>query len=78
MTCSRRAVVGSFTRIGYRARRRLYAWPPLEALPLAGKTFVVTGWHRRASAAPPPEPMAAGGARVCIVGRDARPHGAGA
>ena len=32
------SVVGSFTRIGYAARRRLFDWEPLESLPLAGKT----------------------------------------
>jgi NAD(P)-dependent dehydrogenase (short-subunit alcohol dehydrogenase family) len=63
------SVVGSFTRIGYGARRRLFSWTPLAALPLAGKTFVVTGGTSgigRAAAGA----MAAGGARVCIVGRD--------
>jgi NAD(P)-dependent dehydrogenase (short-subunit alcohol dehydrogenase family) len=63
------SVVGSFTRIGYGARRRLFAWAPPDALPLAGKTFVVTGATSgigRAAAGM----MAAGGARVCVVGRD--------
>jgi NAD(P)-dependent dehydrogenase (short-subunit alcohol dehydrogenase family) len=63
------SVVGSFTRIGYRTRRRLFHWVPLAALSLAGKTFVVTGGTSgigRAAATA----MAAGGARVVIVGRD--------
>ena len=37
------SVVGSFTRLGYDARRRLYSWTPLEQLQLDGKTAIVTG-----------------------------------
>ena len=37
------SVVGSFTRLGYDARRRLYDWTPLEELRLDGKTTIVTG-----------------------------------
>ncbi len=63
------SVVGSFTRIGYHARRRFFDWPPLQALGLDGKVAIVTGATSglgRAAA----EAIAALGAHVCIVGRD--------
>lgn len=64
------SVVGSFTRLGYDARRRLYDWTPLEELRLDGKTAIVTGatsgLGREAA-----ELLAGQGAHVCIVGRDA-------
>jgi NAD(P)-dependent dehydrogenase (short-subunit alcohol dehydrogenase family) len=63
------SVIGSFTRIGYQARRRLFDWTPLESLGLQDKTAVVTGATSgigRAAA----EAMARLGARVCVVGRD--------
>ncbi len=64
------SVVGSFTRIGYDARRRLYGWPPLEQIRLDGKTAIVTGGTsglgRETSGL-----LAAQGAHVCVVGRDA-------
>jgi NAD(P)-dependent dehydrogenase (short-subunit alcohol dehydrogenase family) len=63
-------VVGSFTRIGFHVRRRLFRWAPLPSLRLDGKVVVVTGatsglgrWAAEA--------MAGQGARLCIVGRDA-------
>ena len=37
------SVVGSVTRIGYHAQRRLYGWAPLTSLPLEGNVAVVTG-----------------------------------
>ena len=64
------SVVGSFTRIGYLTRRRLYDWAPLQSLRLDGKVAVVTGATSglgRAAA----ESIAALGGQVCIVGRDA-------
>jgi len=64
------SVVGSFTRIGYDVRRRLFDWTPLEQLRVDGKVVVVTGATSglgRVSA----ELLAGQGATVCVVGRDA-------
>ncbi len=63
------SVVGSFTRLGYAARRRLYGWEPLDALRLDGKTAIVTGatsgLGREAAGL-----LARQGAQVCVVGRN--------
>lgn len=64
-----RSVVGSFTRIGYLARRRLFDWTPLQAFRLEGKVVLVTGATSglgRVAA----ELLAREGAQVCLVGRD--------
>ena len=64
------SVVGSFTRLGYEARRRLYDWTPLADLRLDGKMAIVTGatsgLGRQAA-----DLLARQGAHVCVVGRNA-------
>jgi dehydrogenase/reductase SDR family member 12 len=68
------SIIGSFTRIGYHARRRLFRWRTLESLRLDGKVALVTGATSgigRAAA----ELTARQGAHVCIVGRNAERTG---
>ena len=63
-------VVPSFTRAGFRLRRRLHAWPDAESYPMTGRTVVLTGptsgLGRAAAGA-----FARMGARLVLVGRDA-------
>ncbi len=62
-------VVGSFSRVGFAVRRRLFAWtrPPIGALD--GRTVLVTGPTSGLGRAATDE-LAALGARVILVGRD--------
>jgi dehydrogenase/reductase SDR family member 12 len=63
------SVIGSFSRIGYHARRRLDGWPELDSYDLAGRTAIVTGGTSglgRETA----RTLLGLGARVCVVGRD--------
>lgn len=64
-----KSVFGSFTRVGYDVRRRLYDWTPLAQLRLDGKTAMITGatsgLGREAATL-----IAAQGAHLCLIGRD--------
>ena len=63
------SVVGSFTRIGYDARRRLYRLDAARTAPPRRPTAIVTG----ATSGLGQETaglLAALGAHVCVVGRD--------
>jgi NAD(P)-dependent dehydrogenase (short-subunit alcohol dehydrogenase family) len=63
------SVVGSFTRIGYQARRRLHGWGESPPGSLAGRTALVTGATSglgRASV----DALAGLGARVVLLGRN--------
>ena len=63
-------VAPSFTRTGFRLRRRLFDWADGESYPMAGRTVVLTGPTSglgRAAAGS----FARMGARLVLVGRDA-------
>lgn len=62
-------VVGSFTRIGSAARRRLFGWSDPRPGALSGRTVLVTGPTSGLGRAATLE-LAALGARVILVGRD--------
>jgi NAD(P)-dependent dehydrogenase (short-subunit alcohol dehydrogenase family) len=63
------SVVGSFSRLGYVARRRLFDWPEAGTLDLAGRTVAVTGATSGIGLAVATA-VAGLGAEVSIVGRD--------
>jgi NAD(P)-dependent dehydrogenase (short-subunit alcohol dehydrogenase family) len=64
------SVVGSFSRIGYAVRRRLFGWTEAQPGSMAGRSVLITGptsgLGRQAA-----EELAALGARVILVGRSA-------
>ncbi len=62
-------VVGSFTRLGLRARRALGPWEDVDRVALAGRTVLVTGATSGLGAATA-ERLARMGAAVRILGRD--------
>ncbi len=63
-------IVGSFSRVGYVLRRRLYGWEDPARDALAGRTVLVTGPTSGLGRAAT-EVMAGLGARVVLVGRSA-------
>jgi hypothetical protein len=63
-------VVGSFTKVGYEARRRLYDWQDLASLDMTGKTVVITGGNSGLGLVTAKE-LAGLGADVRIVARNA-------
>jgi len=62
-------VVGSFTNLGIRARRRLGPWEDLDAIPLAGRVVVITGATSGLGLASAHR-LAGMGASVRVVGRN--------
>lgn len=62
------SVVGSFSRIGYAVRRRMFGWAPADPGSLSGRTVLVTGPTSGLGRATT-EALAALGARVILVGR---------
>ena len=63
------SVVGSFSRIGFALRSRIFGWTPPPAGALAGKTVLITGPTSGLGRAAT-EALAALGARVILVGRN--------
>ncbi|MEX0651340.1 MAG: SDR family NAD(P)-dependent oxidoreductase [Actinomycetota bacterium] len=64
------SVVGSFTKIGYKARRRMYHWQDLGSLRMDGRTVVITGGNSGLGLVTA-KALARAGAAVRIVARDA-------
>ncbi len=62
-------VLGSFTCLGYAARRRLFAWKDLPPDALVGRTALVTGANSGLGLATS-DALAAMGARVILLGRN--------
>ena len=63
------SIVGSFSRVGYRIRRRLFDWSVPESGALAGKTALVTGPTSGLGRATV-DALAGHDARVILVGRN--------
>jgi len=63
-------IVTSFTNLGYLARKRVDDWTPLDSYDLTGKVVLVTGATSGIGKAAATQ-LAANGATVVIVGRDA-------
>ena len=64
------SVVGSFTKVGYEARRRMYDWNDLGSLRIDGKTVAITGGNSGLGLVTA-KALALAGASVRIVARDA-------
>ncbi|CAN5816162.1 SDR family oxidoreductase [soil metagenome] len=64
------SVVGSFTKIGYEARARMYDWQDLGDLRMPGKTVVITGGNSGLGLVAA-KALARSGTAVRIVTRDA-------
>ena len=64
------SVVGSFTKVGYEVRRRLYDWQDLTSLDMTGRTVVITGGNSGLGLVTA-KALVRIGASVRIVARDA-------
>jgi dehydrogenase/reductase SDR family protein 12 len=64
------SVVGSFTKVGYETRRRMYDWPDLTSFDMTGKTVVITGGNSGLGLVTA-KALARAGASVRIVARNA-------
>jgi dehydrogenase/reductase SDR family protein 12 len=64
------SVIGSFTKVGYETRRRLFGWEDLEGLSMDGKVVVITGGNSGLGLVTATE-LASMGAAVRIVVRSA-------
>jgi dehydrogenase/reductase SDR family protein 12 len=62
------SIVGSFTRVGYTLRRRMYQWDDPEPNALAGRSVLITGPTSGLGRATT-DLMAEMGARIILVGR---------
>jgi NAD(P)-dependent dehydrogenase (short-subunit alcohol dehydrogenase family) len=64
------SVVGSFTKVGFEARRRMYGWQDVTALDMSGKTVLITGGNSGLGLVTA-KALVRAGASVRIVARDA-------